>query len=139
LTRRIPKNLEPSCIYFNNVLLEIFQKAGKVRSLCHDFVFTYKGKPIKGIRGGFEEALRRAKIENFWFHDLRRTFSTNMRKAKMDHTVILKLTGHKTSSMFNRYKTVDREDAVDAMKRLDLFLFAQKSLESSDQVQTGSF
>jgi len=51
----------------------------------------------------------------------------------------MKLTGHKTLCMFNRYNTVDQEDAMGAMKRLDLFLSAQKSLESSDQVQTATF
>ena len=79
------------------------------------------------------------KIENLRFHDLRLTFNTNMRKAGVDQTVIMKLTGHKTLSMFNRYNTVDQEDAMGAMERLDLFLSAQKSLESSDDIQTGSF
>jgi len=130
------KNSEPRRIYFNDVLWEIFKKAGKVRSLSHDFVFTYKGKPIKDIRGAFGKALRKAKIENFWFHDLRHTFNTNMRKAKVDQTVIMKLTGHKTLSMFNRYNTVDQEDAMDAMKKLNLFLSEQKSFKSSDHVQT---
>ena len=131
------KNSEPRRIYFNDVLWAIFKKAGRVRSLGHDFVFTYRGKPIKDIRVGFEEALRKAKIDNFWFHDLRHTFNTNMRKARVDQTVIMKLTGHKTLSMFNRYNTVDREDAIDAMNRLNLFLSEQKSFKSSDQVQTG--
>ena len=57
----------------------------------------------------------------------------------MKEGVIMKLIGHKTLSMFNRYNTVDQEDAMGAMKRLDLFLSSQKSLESSDHVQTGSF
>ena len=48
----------------------------------------------------------------------------------------MKLTGHKTLSMFNRYNTVDQEDATDAMKRLNLFLSEQKSFKSSDDVQT---
>jgi len=62
-----------------------------------------------------------------------------MRKARVDQTVIMKLTGHKTLAMFTRYNTVDQDDAVDGMKRLDSFLSAQKSSESSDDVQTGSF
>jgi hypothetical protein len=37
--------------------------------------------------------------------------------------------------MFNRYNTVDQEDAMEAMKRLDLFLAEQKSFKSSDHVQ----
>jgi integrase len=133
------KNSEPRRIYFNEILWEIFRRARKVRNLKHDYVFTYRGKPIKEFRQGFNKALKRAGIENFHFHDMRHTFNTNMRKAGVDQTVIMKLTGHKTLSMFNRYNTVDQEDAVGAMKRLDLFLSAQKSSESSDQVQTGSF
>jgi hypothetical protein len=62
-----------------------------------------------------------------------------MRKAGINQTIIMKLTGHKTLSMFNLYNTVDQEDATDAMKRLNLFLSEQKSFESSDHVQTGSF
>jgi integrase len=133
------KNSEPRRIYFNDVLLDIFKRAGKVRNLKHDFVFTYKGKPIKEFREGFNKALERAGIENFHPHDLRHTFNTNMRKARVDQTVIMKLTGHKTLAMFTRYNTVDQADAVDAMKRLDLFLSVQKTSESSDDVQTGSF
>jgi integrase len=133
------KNSEPRRIYFNEILWEIFRRARKVRNLKHDYVFTYRGKPIKEFREGFNKALEKAGIENFHFHDLRHTFNTNMRKAGVDQTVIMKLTGHKTLSMFNRYNTVDQEDATDAMKRLNLFLSEQKSFKSSDDVQTGLF
>jgi integrase len=133
------KNSEPRRIYFNDVLWDIFKRAGKFRSLKHDYVFTYRGKPIKEFRQGFNKALEKAGIENFHFHDLGHTFNTNMRKAGINQTIIMKLTGHKTLSMFNLYNTVDQEDATDAMKRLNLFLSEQKSFESSDDVQTGSF
>jgi hypothetical protein len=49
----------------------------------------------------------------------------------------MKLTGHKTLSMFNRYNTVDQDDALEAMRKLDLLLVGQKTRESSDIVQTG--
>ena len=132
------KNSEPRRIYFNDVLWDIFRKAGKVRGLKHDYVFTYRGKPIKEFREGFNRALKKAGIKNFHFHDLRHTFNTNMRKAGVDQTVIMKLTGHKTLAMFTRYNTVDQADAVDAMKRLDSFLSTQKSSQSSDDVQTAT-
>jgi hypothetical protein len=60
-----------------------------------------------------------------------------MRKAGVDQTVIMKLTGHKTLSMFNRYNTVDQDDALEAMRKLDVLLTEQKARESSDIVQTG--
>jgi hypothetical protein len=54
--------------------------------------------------------------------DLRHTFNTNMRKAEVDHGVIMKITGHKTTAMFDRYNTVDSEDARSAMDRYEGFL-----------------
>src|SRR5512139_18911 len=65
------KNSEPRRIYFNDVLWDIFRRARKVRGLKHDYVFTYRGKPIKEFREGFNRALKKAGIKNFHFHDLR--------------------------------------------------------------------
>jgi integrase len=130
------KTSEPRRIYFNDLLREIFEKAATVRSLRNNFVFTRHGVPMKDFTIAFRNALRRAGINGVWFHDLRHTFNTNMRKAGVDETVIMKLTGHKTFSMFNRYNTVDQKDAVDAINRLDSFLTQRKSEKSSDNVQT---
>jgi integrase len=129
------KTSEPRRLYFNDVLWDIFKREFAKRGKSA-FVFTRKGRPIKSIRDGFEDALKRAKVKNFRFHDLRHTFNTNMRKAGVDQTVIMKLTGHKTLSMFSRYNTVDQDDALEAMRKLDLLLLEQKACESSDQVQT---
>jgi integrase len=116
------KTKEPRLIYINDMALDILSEAGKVRGLSHSQVFTYRGKPIKGIRTAFLKACRRAGIRDFRFHDLRHTFNTNMRKAGVDHSVIMKLTGHKTAAMFHRYNTVDTADAREAYEKLDGFL-----------------
>ncbi len=47
---------------------------------------------------------------------IRHTFNTNMRKAGVERSVIMKITGHKTMSIFERYNTVDRGDAHEAIK-----------------------
>jgi len=132
------KTSEPRRVYFNDILRNVFEKAQRVRNIRTDFVFIHSGRPIKSFRKGFENALDRAKIKDFWFHDLRHTFNTNMRKAGVDQTVIMKLTGHKTFAMFNRYNTVDQDDAIQAMQKLNLLLSEQKSNKSSDHVQTSS-
>lgn len=131
-----PKASEPRRIYFNDALWWVFREAGKVRSLEHRFVFHRRGKPLKDIRGGFNKAVERAGIEDFRFHDLRHTFNTNMRKAGVPQSVIMKLTGHKTNAMFHRYDTVDQDDAIQAMNRLDAHLGTIFSRKSSDMVQT---
>jgi hypothetical protein len=45
-----------------------------------------------------------------------------MRKAGVDHSVIMKLTGHKTPSRFQRYNTVDLDDAKKAYLQLEKLL-----------------
>jgi integrase len=124
------KTKEPRLIFINDMVLDILSEAGRVRGLSHNQVFTYKGRPIKGIRTAFLGACVRAGIGDFRFHDLRHTFNTNMRKAGVDQSVIMKLTGHKTAAMFHRYNTVDTADAKEAYQKLDGFLKQEQGSES---------
>ena len=116
------KNSEPRVIYLNDELLGIMHETGKVRGLGHNRVFTYKGQPIASIKTCFSRASRLAEIDNLRFHDLRHTFNTRMRKAGVDQSVIMKLTGHKTPSMFQRYNTIDLADAQQAYQKLEELL-----------------
>lgn len=77
------------------------------------------------IRKAFDRACAKAGVKDFRIHDLRHTFNTNMRKAGVDRSVIMKITGHKTTAMFERYNTVDAEDARTAMARFEGFLQQQ--------------
>ena len=92
-------------------------------------VFQYMGKPLNSIDTGLKRACERAGIlygrkikGGFTFHDLRHTFNTNMRKAGVDKSVIMKITGHSSEEMFNRYNTVDAEDAREAVDQLQAYL-----------------
>lgn len=126
LTSEDTKTNERRLIYFNDVLRCIFREAVRIRSLSHNFVLTRYGKPIRSFQVAFRNACKRAGIENLRFHDLRHTFNTNMRKAGVHNTVIMKLTGHKTLSMFQRYDHLDEEDAIEAMRKLEVFLDASE-------------
>jgi integrase len=68
------------------------------------FVFSYKnGKQIRDIRGSFEQALKRAGITDFRFHDLRHTFASHLVMAGIDLTTVQELMGHKSYEMTLRY------------------------------------
>ena len=93
---------------------------GKAFTQCA--VFQVSGNPIITIKHSFQDACKKASIKDFRFHDLRHTFNTNMRKAGVDRSVIMKITGHKTMSMFERYNTVDSDDARSAMTQFEKHL-----------------
>lgn len=92
----------------------------------HDkHVFLCKGKPITDIRTGLRKACKEAGVSygrfeksGFVFHDLRHTFNTNMRKAGVPESVIMKITGHSSRSMFDRYNTVDEGDLRQAIEQM---------------------
>jgi len=66
------------------------------RSIQKDrHVFTRDGERLPEIR---------------WWHDFRHTCTTNWRRKGIDYLTIMKATGHKTLSMFQRYNTVGEDD-----------------------------
>jgi integrase len=119
LTQKDTKTGEGRHVYFNEEVREILERLGKVRSISHNFVFTYRGSPLKSIKVGLASALKKAQIKDFRLHDLRHTYTTNARKAGVHETVIMKLTGHKTRSMFTRYNSVDEADARQALDLME--------------------
>jgi integrase len=121
------KTSEPRVVFLCGRAYDILKYIGQVRSLDHNRVFTYRGKPLKKVKKAFTNACLKAGIANFRFHDLRHTFNTNMRKAGVDHSVIMKLTGHKTPSMFQRYNTVDVGDAQLAYRQLEELLSQEQA------------
>jgi len=110
------KTREPRRVYFGREVKEILERLARVRHISPKFVFTYKGSPVKSIKTALGTALEKAKIKDFRLHDLRHTFVTNARKAGVDRTVIMKLTGPRTLSMFTRYNSVDQADPRQALK-----------------------
>lgn len=124
LEREHTKDKEPRRISISPTLLTMFSRIP--RSLHDNHVFLLRGKPIKDMRGALTRACRDAGIpygrflkDGFVFHDLRHSFNTHMRKAGVPESVIMKVTGHSTREMFDRYNTVDMDDAKEAMRKLE--------------------
>jgi integrase len=130
------KDKEPRTVPVNDELLKALRNIP--RALHDQHVFLFRGKPIEDIREALREACKGAGIEYgrlkkgaFVFHDLRHTFNTNARRAGVHESVIMKITGHSTRQMFDRYNTVDDRDILEASQRIGLFL--EMSDQSNDQ------
>jgi integrase len=73
-------------------------------------VFTFQGKPLIYINVGFVKVGKRVGIEDFTFHDLRHTAIKKWRMQGHDYFRIMAAIGHKTMSVFKRYKTVSKDE-----------------------------
>ncbi len=60
------------------------------------------------------------------FHDLRRSFVSNMTRAGLDTAVAKSISGHKTDSVFERYQIVTAERAREAGAKVSKFFQQQR-------------
>lgn len=115
----ITKNGERREIPINDTLKNIFQ--GITRRLDVPWVFynPKTGNRYKEMKRSFHTALRKAKIEDFHFHDLRHCFASHLVMAGIDLTTVKELLGHKTLTMTLRYAHLAPTHKVNAVNVLD--------------------
>ena len=95
-----------------------------------DFVFHRLGKPLIDFRGAWDSAVTRAGLGDLEFHDLRRSGVRNLSRSGVPETVIMRITGHRTRAMFDRYNITSEADLADAASRVEAFRNQNKHLES---------
>jgi integrase len=86
----------------------------RVENAESDLVF-----PFKSVRTAFENARKKAGLENLTFHDLRRTFGTRLLEMGVDIVTIQKLYGHSSVLVTQRYLHPQDSIKKEAVELLD--------------------
>jgi integrase len=117
----LSKNKKGLTIPLSGRLLSLVQEAWNNRSLECPYLFHHKDEPIGDFRKAFDAATA-AGITELLPHDLRRSAIRNLVRAGVKETVAMRLSGHRTRSVFDRYNIVSEDDLIDASKKLEAFL-----------------
>ena len=98
------------------------------------FVFHRDGEQLKACERSWKSACVKAGMGDRIMHDFRRTAVRSFRRAGLSDKVAMKLTGHKTRSVYDRYNIVDEKDLDNAA---DLLNTASKSTTVTVSVTVG--
>jgi integrase len=113
------KNEEPRIIKMTDEVFMLLSRciAGK-KPL--DPVFTRpNGNPVRDFRQTWINLTLRAGLLGLMIHDFRRSAVRNMIRCGVPQVVAMRISGHKTAAVFNRYNIVDEADLSDAASKLE--------------------
>jgi len=102
----------------------------------HGGVRVVPGSHSKKFEASWKAAVDRAKCPELLFHDLRRSATRNMRKAGIEQSLRMKISGHKTDSMERRYNIVDVQDIKEAAAKLNTWQQQQRKAPRKGKTKT---
>jgi integrase len=114
------KNRRPISIPLNDAAYAVLLRQ-KGKHLAR--VFTFQGKPLNSANTrAWQQALLRAGISDFRWHDLRHTWATWQRQAGTPTHELQRLGGWRTGAMVERYAHLAPDQLAIAASRLDSML-----------------
>jgi len=94
---------------------------------------------IGTIKTAWSNALRKAGIADFRFHDLRHTVASRLARAKVPESVIAMILGHRRTTITSRYINPHWEEMVEAVEELSKlchgFVTDWRKVESADDAK----
>lgn len=117
------KNMEPRTIPMTQTVVDLLLTKSKVVTMSGYIFATSSGKKLgpRNLQREWYNALDKAKIKNFRFHDLRHTFATRLVQSGIDVYAVAKLMGHKDLTSTQRYAHHSTESLRDSVRVLDRY------------------
>jgi integrase len=130
LRREHSKNGEPRVLPLVGELAELIERRWTARehltpggtTALSPFVFHRDGQPVGDFRKVWATACEKAGVGGTLFHDLRRSAVRNMDRAGVSQSVAMALSGHRTASVYRRYRIVAEDDLREALARMQTSL-----------------
>jgi integrase len=120
------KGGEPRVFYLTSGLRELLQERRKQTEALEKrtgkpcpLVFHREGQPIQWFYGSWRTACEQANAPGRLLHDFRRTAIRNLVRAGISEAVAMKMCGHQTRAVFDRYNITDERDLRAAARLLD--------------------
>jgi integrase len=111
------KTGQPRSIALVGPLRAIIERRIQARRLDCPFIFHRKGAKLGEFRKTWKAACKAAKLPGKLVYDFRRTAVRNMSKAGVPRNVAMKISGHKTEAVFERYNISDENDIREAIAK----------------------
>lgn len=116
------KNDEGRTVVMTETVYQLLRQCCEGKT-AEQHVFTRflagRHKPIVDFRETWWSCCADAGCPDLLFHDLRRTAVRNMVRAGVPETVAMKISGHKTRSVFDRYNITSERDLAEASRKLE--------------------
>lgn len=124
ITLHETKNGERRVLPLAGHALDLMKQHAKVRHVSCDLVFP--GKSFKApvdLRTPFENALKRAEIADFRWHDLRHSCASYLAMNGASLAEIAEILGHKTLQMVKRYAHLSEAHTSKVVARMNEAIF----------------
>ena len=136
----IAKNKKTRHVYLNETALNALLLWKKQSNGVDDYIFpSQNGKPKNNVKTAWTNLLKKAKIVDFRWHDMRHDFASRLAMSGVDLNHIRELLGHRDPKTTLRYAHLAPSNLNDAVKKLDIkFSFEIRNESNYDETKTAS-
>ena len=121
LSPRRSKTGEGRLLPMGAAIRQVIGRRLEERRLHLPFVFHNENRRIGDWRKRWQRACKLARLPGKLLHDCRRTAVRDLTRSGVPEIVAMKLTGHRTRAIFDRYNIVNEADLLTAVEHHDAY------------------